>query len=181
MRICRATCCKRRRVFESSSLRERLCWARWLHTGALAVSPFFSLAGTTAIMANSFRRLFVWEAAIELAVRIIALSDRLVARRRFAIADQLVRAAISVPSNIAEGQGRSTTRDRRHYLVQARGSLYELETQLEIASRAKLAKDMSGVHVLIKQISAGLTRMIDALHPSTTRRPDDSKATKQSS
>jgi hypothetical protein len=59
--------------------------------------------------------------------------------------------------------------------------LYELETQLEIASRAKLAKDVSGVNVLIKQISAGLTRMIDALHPSATRRPDDSKTTKQSS
>jgi len=115
----------------------------------------------------NFHGLFVWEASVDLAVRIIALSDRLVARRRFALADQLVRAAISVPSNIAEGQGRSTTRDRRHYLVQARGSLYELETQLEIVERAKLAKDASGVHILIKQISAGLTKMIDG-GPSTT-------------
>jgi four helix bundle protein len=118
----------------------------------------------------------VWEASIDLAVRIIVLSDRLASRRRFAIADQLVRAAISVPSNIAEGQGRSTTRDRRHYLVQARGSLYELETQLEIVTRAKLAKDVSGVNVLIKQISSGLTKMVDSLSPSTTRRRDDSKA-----
>ncbi|HEX6098324.1 MAG TPA: four helix bundle protein [Thermoanaerobaculia bacterium] len=132
-------------------------------------------------MASTFRRLFVWEASIDLAVRIIALSERLVARRRFAIADQLVRAAISVPSNIAEGQGRSTTRDRRHYLVQARGSLYELETQLEIAIRAKLAKDVSGVTLLIKQISSGLTKMIDALQPSATRRLEDSKATTPSS
>ena len=114
-----------------------------------------------------FRKLFVWEASIDLAVRITVLSDRLVARRRFAIADQLVRAAISVPSNIAEGQGRSTTRDRRHYFVQARGSLYELETQLEIVTRAKLAKDVSGVHVLIKKISAGLTKMISKLQFST--------------
>ena len=113
----------------------------------------------------------MWEASIDLSVRVIALSDRLIERKRFAIADQLVRAAISVPSNIAEGQGRSTTRDRRHYLIQARGSLYELETQLEIISRAKLARDCSGVHVLIKQISAGLTRMIDSLKPP--RRPDD--------
>jgi four helix bundle protein len=114
-------------------------------------------------MATSFRRLFVWEASIQLAVRIIALSDRLIVRKRFAIADQLVRAALSVPSNIAEGQGRLTTRDRRHYLVQARGSLYELETQLEIITRAKLAKDRTGVQTLIKKISAGLTRMIDSL------------------
>ena len=68
---------------------------------------------------------------------------------------------MSVPSNIAEGQGRLTVRDRRHYLVQARGSLYELETQLEIVTRAKLAKDVSGVRTLTAQISAGLTRLID--------------------
>ena len=122
-------------------------------------------------MAN-FRGLFVWESSVDLAVRIIALSDRLAARKRFAIADQLVRAALSVPSNIAEGQGRSTTRDRRHYLVQVRGSLYELETQLEIITRSKLAKDVSGANITIKQISAGLTKMIDSLgvrrRPSTT-------------
>ena len=112
-------------------------------------------------MKNSFRQLYVWQASVDLAVRIIALSDRLIAQRRFAIADQLVRAALSVPSNIAEGQGRSTVKDRRHYLVQARGSLYELETQLEIVTLAKLAKDVTGVRALTAKISAGLTRLID--------------------
>ena len=111
-------------------------------------------------MKNSFRDLYVWKASVELAVRVIALSDRLIERRRFAIADQLVRAALSVPSNIAEGQGRSTIKDRRHYLVQARGSLYELETQLEIVMAAKLAKDVSGIRTLTAQISAGLTKLI---------------------
>jgi four helix bundle protein len=106
-------------------------------------------------MKNSFRTLYV------------SLSDRLAARRRFAIADQLVRAAISVPSNIAEGQGRFTTRDRRHYLVQARGSLYELETQLEIVTLARLAKDVTGVRTLTAQISAGLTKMIENLNKRT--------------
>ncbi|HET7434823.1 MAG TPA: four helix bundle protein [Thermoanaerobaculia bacterium] len=114
-------------------------------------------------MKNSYKRLFVWEASVDLSVRMISLADRLIARKRFAIADQVVRAAISVPSNIAEGQGRATTRDRRHFLVQARGSLYELETQLEIIARAKLARDASGVRGTIAQIAAGLTRMIDAL------------------
>lgn len=114
-------------------------------------------------MKKSFRSLFVWQASVELAVRIIALSDKLAARRRFAIADQLTRAALSVPSNIAEGQGRATTRDRRHFLVQARGSLYELETQLEIVTRAKLAKDVSGVRDRIAQIECGLSRMIARL------------------
>ncbi|HKR65221.1 MAG TPA: four helix bundle protein [Thermoanaerobaculia bacterium] len=118
-------------------------------------------------MKKSFRNLFVWEASVELAVRMIALADRLIARKRFALADQLVRAACSVPNNIAEGQGRATTRDRRHFLVQARGSLYEVETQLEILQRAGLAKDVSGVHDRIAAIASGLTKMISNLAPPT--------------
>jgi four helix bundle protein len=114
-------------------------------------------------MKNSYRRLFVWEASVELAVRMIGLADSLIERKRFALADQLVRAACSVPNNIAEGQGRRTTRDRCHYLVQARGSLYELETQLEILCRGKLAKDKNGTRKVIAQIEAGLTKMINRL------------------
>jgi four helix bundle protein len=121
-------------------------------------------------MKKSFRHLFVWEASVDLAVRMVALGDRLIAKKRFALADQLIRAACSVPNNIAEGQGRATTRDRRHFLVQARGSLYELETQLEILRRAKLAKDVTGTCFTISKIEAGLTRMIEKLSPDPTVR-----------
>ncbi|HYC61393.1 MAG TPA: four helix bundle protein [Thermoanaerobaculia bacterium] len=114
-------------------------------------------------MKKSYRNLFVWQASVDLAVRMIALADRLIVRKRFAIADQLVRASCSVANNIAEGQGRSSTRDRRHYLVQARGSLYEVETQLEILTRAKIARDTTDVRGLIAQIEYGLTKMIDRL------------------
>ena len=121
---------------------------------------------------NSHRRLFVWEASVDLAARMLILADSLTARRRFAIADQVTRAALSIPSNIAEGQGRSTTRDRRHYFVQARGSLYELETQLEVITRAHFAKDVTGVHEEIKRISAGLSKIIRRLDESlSTTRP----------
>ncbi|MFP5246521.1 MAG: four helix bundle protein [Thermoanaerobaculia bacterium] len=121
---------------------------------------------------KSYRTLYVWEASVDLAVKMIGLADQLIARRRFALADQLVRAACSVPNNIAEGQGRASEADRRHFLVQARGSLYELETQLEILSRAKLARDTSGVRDVIAQIQCGLTRMINKLaqKPSATLR-----------
>lgn len=112
-------------------------------------------------MKNSFRNLYVWQASVELAVRMIHLADRLVARRQFAIAHQLVRAALSVPSNIAEGEGRISQRDRRHYLVQARGSVYELEPQLEVIILAGIAHDTSGTRKLIAHITAGLTRMIN--------------------
>jgi four helix bundle protein len=125
-------------------------------------------------MKKSFRDLFVWEASVQLAVRVSALADTLIAKRRFAVADQLVRASFSVPSNIAEGQGRSTTPDRRHYLVQARGSLYEVETQLEIVTRAKLTSVEADVHTLVARIGIGLTRMIERLpDPLETVRPGD--------
>ena len=115
-------------------------------------------------MKKSYRNLFVWEASVDLAVQMIHLADALFARKRYALADQLVRASCSVPNNIAEGQGRSTSRDRRHDLVQARGSLYEVETQLEILAR-------SGVRDRIAMIECGLTKMIDRLRDDRESRP----------
>jgi four helix bundle protein len=117
-------------------------------------------------MKKSYRNLFVWQSSIDLAVRMIALGDRLIAARRFALADQLVRASCSVPNNIAAGQGRLTTRDRCHFLVQARGSLYEVETQLEILHRAEIADDVIRERDVIAPIEYGLTRMIDRLRAS---------------
>ena len=118
-------------------------------------------------MAN-YQKLFVWQESVEIAVTMLHLSKRLAARRQFAIADQIVRASLSVPSNIAEGQGRSSTADRRHFFVQARGSLYELETQLEVIGRARLARDISGIRVRIRKVSAGLSRIIRSLDDSKT-------------
>jgi len=122
-------------------------------------------------MKKSFRDLFVWQASVDLAVTLIDLSDRLIVAKRFALADQLVRAACSVPNNIAEGQGRYTSKDRCHYLVQARGSLYEVDTQLEILTRAKLTKNISAMRDTIAKVESGLTKMIDRLHESETSRP----------
>lgn len=110
-----------------------------------------------------FQNLYVWQESAELAVSMIRLSDGLATRNHYALASQVVRASLSVPSNIAEGQGRSTTRDRRHFLIQARGSLYELETHLEILSRAGLWTMDESVQTRIRKISAGLTKIINRL------------------
>ncbi len=85
---------------------------------------------------------------------------------RFGMSAQIRNAALSVPCNIAEGRGRGTRRGFRHFLVQARGSLYELETIIDIAGRlgylshgesASLAADAVGVirplNGLIKSLS----------------------------
>ena len=109
---------------------------------------------------KTFRQLYVWQASVELAVRMTAIADELCSRRRFALADQMQRAATSVPSNIAEGYGRLTNREIRHFLGQARGSLYELETQLLIAKRLGAVTDYETERTLLARIGNGLTKLI---------------------
>ncbi len=112
---------------------------------------------------KSFRQLYVWSASVELATQIAVIADALCEKRRFSLAGQMERAAISVPSNIAEGYGRLTRREWRHYLAQARGSLFELETQLEIALRIKAIATADAERILIAKIGVGLTKMIRTL------------------
>ena len=83
-----------------------------------------------------YKDLQVWQIAMDLCEQTIRIADKLVAKGLFGLADQLRKTAISVPSNIAEGEGRVYPAERRQFLSHARGSLYELETQLLIARRS---------------------------------------------
>ena len=89
-------------------------------------------------MKKSYRDLFIWQAALDLAVDVISLTDRFPYSQRRVLVQQMQRSAVSVPSNIAEGKGRLSPRELRHFLGNARGSLFELDTQLEIACRTGL-------------------------------------------
>ncbi|HVR37834.1 MAG TPA: four helix bundle protein [Thermoanaerobaculia bacterium] len=113
-------------------------------------------------MKQSLRDLFVWTASVDLAVRIIEVTSSF---GNFALANQMQRAAISVSSNIAEGQGRLTRRDHQRFLGIARGSLYELETQLEICARTNLinARVITELRDPMMKISAGITHLIASL------------------
>ncbi len=82
---------------------------------------------------KSYRDLVVWQKAMKLAQSAYRLIDELPKKEDFGLTSQLRRAAVSVPSNIAEGHGRLTDSQFRHFLGNARGSLYELQTQLELA------------------------------------------------
>ncbi len=116
-------------------------------------------------MKKSFRDLFVWQSSVEVAERVAAIADLLCSRRRYALADQMQRSSVSVASNIAEGHGRLTFRERRHYLGIARGSAFELETQIEIASRIMTlpADELAVIHELNAKVTSGLTKMIATL------------------
>jgi len=89
----------------------------------------------TANMSSQFRKLIAWQKGVDLAVKMYRVCEALPKYEQFGLAQQMRRASVSVPSNIAEGCGRGTLPDYRRFLMHARGSVYELETQIEIAKR----------------------------------------------
>jgi four helix bundle protein len=84
-------------------------------------------------VARSYRELLVWQKAKALAAQIYQATEPFRKPETYGLTSQIRRAAVSVPSNIAEGQGRLTSGEFCHFLGQARGSLLELDTQLAIA------------------------------------------------
>ena len=83
----------------------------------------------------SFRDLEAWREAMALTVRLYELSESFPPSERFGLASQLRRAAVSIPSNLAEGHARGATRDFVRFIGMARGSLAEVETQVDLACR----------------------------------------------
>ena len=82
---------------------------------------------------RDYRDLVLWQRAIELAADVHRVTLKLPRHETFGMAAQIRRSAVSIPSNIAEGSGRRTTREFIAFLHIARGSLSELETQLLLA------------------------------------------------
>jgi four helix bundle protein len=88
-------------------------------------------------MGHSYKDLVVWQKATALAVQVYKATDCFPRREIYGLTSQLRRAAVSVASNIAEGQGRLTRGEFLHFLGQSRGSLLELQTQLVISVELK--------------------------------------------
>jgi four helix bundle protein len=87
------------------------------------------------VTALHYAELDVWRVVIELAEDIYRFIRTLPAEKRFGLCSQFRRAGISLPSNIAEGNGRDTTKDYAGFVSMARGSFAEIETQLILTSR----------------------------------------------
>jgi four helix bundle protein len=86
-------------------------------------------------VAQHFKDLVVWQRAMDLVTEVYKVSDAFPKREVYSLTDQVRRAAVSVPSNIAEGQAHYNPREFLHFLRHSAGSLAELETQLVIAER----------------------------------------------
>lgn len=105
-------------------------------------------------------RLKVWQDALVLVECIYRLTNAFPKTEQFGLASQMRRAAVSVPSNIAEGAGRGGKREMRRYLLMARGSLSELETQITIAQRLGYVKDVADVKKICHELFAMLNGLI---------------------
>ena len=116
---------------------------------------------------KTYRDLIVWQQAVDLADTVMRLTDNFPVKRGFVLRDQMLRASISVPCNIAEGSGRGTKKDYTAFLRYAMGSLRELETQVELAKRAKLlsAEDAGALVNTCDSVGRLLTRLIQSLKP----------------
>ena len=112
-----------------------------------------------------YKKLIVWQKSMQFVRGVYELVKELPKNEQYALSDQLRRAAVSIPSNIAEGSGRGN-REYGHFLSISRGSLYEVMTQIEIANELGFVKsDVTALEQLSAEISKMLTSMINKYLP----------------
>ena len=124
------------------------------------------------LMGNGYRDLRVWQQSVQLTLDVYKAVERFPKKEQYQLISQICRAAVSIPSNIAEGKGRHTPKELVQFLHHSRGSLYELETQLLIAN--KLGYIDSEVTISLQknceEIGRALNGLIHAVQGKT--RPD---------
>jgi four helix bundle protein len=120
-------------------------------------------------MAQIYRDLKVWQKAVSLVTELYRVTQDFPPQETYGLTSQIRRAAISIPSNIAEGHGRRTRKDYHHFVIQARGSLLELETQIIISQNLKYLKAESSAALLNQTSEIG--RMLNGLLKSLTAEP----------
>jgi four helix bundle protein len=114
---------------------------------------------------SSFKELRVWQEAMRLAVDVYRQTADFPKHELYGITQQMRRAAVSIPSNIAEGKGHRSNREFSHFLFHARGSLLELQTQLMIARELQyLSKEQAQLLLdLAEVVGRALGGLINSL------------------
>ncbi len=90
---------------------------------------------------SDFRQLRAWQHAMDIVVEAYSIINLLPIEERFGLCDQMRRSAVSIPSNIAEGQARNSSKEFIHFLSIARGSIAELQTQILLCKRLEYIAD----------------------------------------
>ena len=117
---------------------------------------------------KGYRELTVWQKSMDLVVLIYKLVKRLPKEENYVLSDQMRRAAVSIPSNIAEGHGRSSTREYLRFLSIASGSKNELETQLILCVSLEYLSngDIEPAMLLCDEIGKMLSSIKSKLSPN---------------
>jgi four helix bundle protein len=116
---------------------------------------------------RDYKDLHVWQKGMELAKQVYLLTNRFPSEEKFGLISQMRRAAVSVPSNIAEGQARNTTGEFVQFVSHAEGSAAELDTQLglSVALGYCVVEDLSEVF----QLPTDVQKMLKRLRQSLTK------------
>ena len=110
---------------------------------------------------KSYRDLIVWQKSMDLVTLVYKLSSRFPNEEKFGLVFQIKRGIVSVPSNIAEGYGRNYKKDYTRFLQIARGPLFEVQTQLQIAVNLDFIKEENLIEV--KALSTEIEKMLNVL------------------
>ena len=109
---------------------------------------------------GTYRELAVWQKAVQFVGFVYAQVKLFPNEERYALADQTRRAVTSIPSNIAEGNGRASNRDYAHFLTIARGSLYETMSHLDVAESLGYTTHSDEIESLAIELRKMLSAMI---------------------
>jgi len=114
---------------------------------------------------GTYKNLLVWQKAMDLTAMTYNLVKKLPKEELFSLSDQMRRAVVSIPCNIAEGRDRSTNKEFTHFLTIARGSKAELETQFLICVKVGYLKEseVSEALALLSEVGKMLTALISKL------------------
>jgi four helix bundle protein len=113
---------------------------------------------------SSYRDLRVWQLSMRLAEDVYRATEILPAKETYGLSSQVRRAVVSVPSNIAEGHSRDSTKEFLRFLSIAQGSLSELETQMELCQRLGYMSETETHNIL--SVAAETGRMLSGLQKS---------------
>lgn len=124
-------------------------------------------------MIRNYRQLIVWQKAMELAEQIYRLVEELPDEERFGLSYQLRKCAVSIPSNVAEGHARRSTREYLQFISIALGSIAEAETQMLLAVRLRMLKpeQTAPIEDLMVEVGKMLRTIQGKLKPTEAREP----------
>jgi four helix bundle protein len=120
---------------------------------------------------RGYRHLVAWQRAMDLVVELYEVSANWPREEIYGLTRQARRAAVSIASNLAEGHGRNSKREYRHFVGIAFGSLLELETQVIVAQRLGFG-DVATLNALLERTSE-VSRLLNGLRRSLETRPSD--------